>query len=120
MTSSRASDRLAGEVLVGDGGMGSPPASRLPRLRCPEEANVEAREVVLAAHVEFIRAGADVIQTNLRRERGQAQLAPVRGPGRGAQRGRCEDRPRGPRDRRPRRADRRFGQPERVLDVLAP
>ena len=64
MTSSRASDRLAGEVLVGDGGMGSLPASRLPRLRFPEEANVEAREVVLAAHVEFIRAGADVIQTN--------------------------------------------------------
>ena len=64
MTSSRASDRLAREVLVGDGGMGSLLASRLPRLRFPEEANVEAREVVLAAHVEFIRAGADVIQTN--------------------------------------------------------
>ena len=44
--------------------MGSLLASRLPRLRFPEEANVEAREVVLAAHVEFIRAGADVIQTN--------------------------------------------------------
>jgi len=64
MTSSRASDRLLREVLVGDGGMGSLLASRLPRLRFPEEANLKAREVVLAAHVEFIRAGADVIQTN--------------------------------------------------------
>jgi len=44
--------------------MGSLLASRLPRLLCPEEANVAAREVVVAAHVEFIRAGADVIQTN--------------------------------------------------------
>ncbi len=55
---------LAGKVLVGDGGMGSLLATRLPRLLFPEEANLEAREVVLAAHVEFIRAGADVIQTN--------------------------------------------------------
>jgi homocysteine S-methyltransferase len=64
MTSSRVSDRLARGVLVGDGGMGSLLATRLPRLLFPEEANVAAREVVLAAHVEFIRAGADVIQTN--------------------------------------------------------
>ena len=64
MTPARATDRLAQGVLVGDGGMGSLLAARLPRLRFPEEANAEAREVVLAAHVEFIRAGADVIQTN--------------------------------------------------------
>jgi homocysteine S-methyltransferase len=64
MTSSRATDRLDHGVLVGDGGMGSLLMARVPRLRVPEEANVEAREVVLAAHLEFIRAGADVIQTN--------------------------------------------------------
>src|SRR5262249_42929328 len=37
---------------------------RLPQLRFPEQANVDAPEAVLAAHVEFIRSGADVIQTN--------------------------------------------------------
>jgi hypothetical protein len=51
MTPARATDRLARGVLVGDGGMGSLLAARLPRLRFPEEANAEAREVVLAAHV---------------------------------------------------------------------
>ena len=61
---SHLDEQLATRVLVGDGGMGSLLAARLPRLRFPEEANTEAREVVLAAHVEFIRAGADVIQTN--------------------------------------------------------
>jgi homocysteine S-methyltransferase len=64
MPSSRTIDRLAAGVLVGDGGMGSLLMARLPRLRFPEEANIEAHEIVLAAHVEFIRAGADVIQTN--------------------------------------------------------
>jgi homocysteine S-methyltransferase len=64
MASSRLSDRMREGVLVGDGGMGSLLATRLPRLRFPEEANVDAPEAVLAAHVEFINAGADVIQTN--------------------------------------------------------
>src|SRR5262249_37577063 len=64
MTSSRLSERLTAQVLVGDGGMGSLLATRLPRLRFPEEANLEAREAVLAAPGEVIRAGADVIQTN--------------------------------------------------------
>jgi methionine synthase I (cobalamin-dependent) len=56
--------RLAERVLVGDGGMGSLLSLELPELRFPEEANLAAPEAVLAAHVSFIRAGADVIQTN--------------------------------------------------------
>ena len=35
-----------------------------PQLRFPEQANIDAADAVLAAHIEFIRAGADVIQTN--------------------------------------------------------
>ena len=60
----RAADRLRDGVLVGDGGLGSLLSLELPQLRFPEEANVVAPEAVLAAHVSFIRAGADVIQTN--------------------------------------------------------
>ena len=56
--------RLAERVLVGDGGMGSLLSLELPELRFPEEANLSVPEAVLAAHVGFIRAGADVIQTN--------------------------------------------------------
>ena len=59
-----AVERLADGVLVGDGGLGSLLSLQLPELRFPEEANLVAPEAVLAAHVEFIRAGADVIQTN--------------------------------------------------------
>ena len=57
-------ERLAGSVLVGDGGMGSLLKLRVPDVRLPEQANLTAPEAVLAAHLEFIRAGADVIQTN--------------------------------------------------------
>ena len=35
-----------------------------PRLRCPEEANLRAPESVVALHASFIRAGADLIETN--------------------------------------------------------
>ena len=77
--------------------------------------------MVLAAHVEIIRAGADMIQTNAcGANADQAQLA------------RFEDRVEkineaGAKIAREAREiagrdmlDRRFGQPERVLDVLAP
>ena len=71
--------RLAERVLVGDGGMGSLLSLELPELRFPEEANLAAPEAVLAAHVGFIRAGADVIQTNTYgANRRQAGCAPVR------------------------------------------
>ena len=57
-------ERLAESVLVGDGGMGSLLKLRVPDVRLPEQANLMAPEAVLQAHLEFIRAGADVIQTN--------------------------------------------------------
>jgi homocysteine S-methyltransferase len=36
----------------------------VPRLRCPEEANVRAPESVVDLHLGFIRAGAELIETN--------------------------------------------------------
>jgi len=58
-------ERLAqGPPLVADGGTGSLLASAVPRLRTPEEANLRARETVLALHLSFIRSGAELIETN--------------------------------------------------------
>ena len=39
-------------------------SSAVPRLRCPEEANLRAPESVVTLHTSFIRAGADLIETN--------------------------------------------------------
>jgi methionine synthase / methylenetetrahydrofolate reductase (NADH) len=62
---SRFLERLASGVpLVGDGGMGTLVSSAVTRLRCPEEANLRAPESVLSLHLGFIRAGADLIETN--------------------------------------------------------
>src|SRR5437870_12956536 len=61
----RFEDRLAsGPVVVADGGMGVLVTSAVPRLRCPEEANLKAPESVVTLHTSFIRAGADLIETN--------------------------------------------------------
>jgi methionine synthase / methylenetetrahydrofolate reductase (NADH) len=60
----RISSRLGREPLVSDGGMGSLLQTAVVRARCPEEANLIAPEQVVALHVAFIRAGADVILTN--------------------------------------------------------
>src|SRR5919199_6055988 len=58
-------DRLEhGPVIVGDGGMGALISSVVPRLRCPEEANLRAPESVVSLHLAFVRAGAEVIETN--------------------------------------------------------
>ena len=58
-------ERLAsGPPICCDGGMGSLITSAVPRLRCPEEANIRAPESVLSLHVGFIRAGAELIETN--------------------------------------------------------
>jgi methionine synthase / methylenetetrahydrofolate reductase (NADH) len=54
----------AGPPICCDGGMGSLISSAVPRLRCPEEANVRAPESVLSLHLGFIRAGAELIETN--------------------------------------------------------
>jgi methionine synthase / methylenetetrahydrofolate reductase(NADPH) len=53
-----------GPIVVGDGGMGVLITGAVPRLRCPEEANIRAPETVVALHVSFIKAGADLIETN--------------------------------------------------------
>jgi methionine synthase / methylenetetrahydrofolate reductase(NADPH) len=58
-------DRLhEGPPLVGDGGMGALVSSAVPRLRCPEEANLRSPDSVVSLHLGFIRAGADLIETN--------------------------------------------------------
>jgi methionine synthase / methylenetetrahydrofolate reductase(NADPH) len=62
---SRFVERLAaGPPIVADGGMGVLVSSAVPRLRCPEEANLRAPEAVVSLHVGFIRAGAELIETN--------------------------------------------------------
>ncbi len=62
---SRFVERLAeGPPIVADGGMGAVLASAVPGLRCPEEANLRAPESVLELHLGYIRAGADLIETN--------------------------------------------------------
>jgi methionine synthase / methylenetetrahydrofolate reductase (NADH) len=53
-----------GSPIVGDGGMGVLVTSAVSRLRCPEEANLRAPESVLSLHLGFIRAGAELIETN--------------------------------------------------------
>ncbi len=44
--------------------MGVVLADAVPGLRCPEEANLRAPDAVVAVHVGFINAGADLIETN--------------------------------------------------------
>jgi methionine synthase / methylenetetrahydrofolate reductase(NADPH) len=53
-----------GPIVVADGGMGVLVTGAVPRLRCPEEANLRAPEAVISLHVSFINAGADLIETN--------------------------------------------------------
>ena len=62
---SRFLERLAsGPPIVADGGMGALIASAVTGLRCPEEANLRAPESVLDVHLGYIRAGAELIETN--------------------------------------------------------
>ena len=62
---SRFLERLAtGTPIVADGGMGAVLASAVARLRCPEEANLRAPETVVDVHLGYIRAGAELIETN--------------------------------------------------------
>jgi methionine synthase / methylenetetrahydrofolate reductase(NADPH) len=61
----RFEERLqTGPIVVADGGMGVLVTGAVPRLRCPEEANLRAPETVISLHVSFINAGADLIETN--------------------------------------------------------
>jgi homocysteine S-methyltransferase len=62
---SRFEERLrTGPPLVADGGMGALVMAAVPGLRVPEEANVRAPESVVSVHVAYIRAGAELIETN--------------------------------------------------------
>ena len=62
---SRFLEHLAeNRVVVGDGGTGALLTTLVPRLRCPEEANLKSPESVIAVHTGFIRAGAELIETN--------------------------------------------------------
>jgi methionine synthase / methylenetetrahydrofolate reductase(NADPH) len=62
---SRAQERLdEGRVIVADGGTGALITAAVPRLRCPEEANLKAPEAVVGIHLGFIRAGAELIEAN--------------------------------------------------------
>ena len=62
---SRFLERLAtGDPIVADGGMGALVTGAVPNLRCPEEANLRAPESVVAVHASYIRAGAELIETN--------------------------------------------------------
>src|SRR6266542_5629725 len=57
--------RLAdGPPICAAGGMGALITSAVHRLRCPEEANLRAPESVLSLHLGFVRAGAELIETN--------------------------------------------------------
>jgi methionine synthase / methylenetetrahydrofolate reductase(NADPH) len=53
-----------GPPIVADGGMGALISAAVPRLRCPEEANVRSPDSVVSVHVGYIRAGAELIETN--------------------------------------------------------
>lgn len=53
-----------GPPIVADGGMGALISAAVPRLRCPEEANLRAPDAVVSLHVSFINAGAELIETN--------------------------------------------------------
>jgi methionine synthase / methylenetetrahydrofolate reductase(NADPH) len=58
-------DRLrTGPPLIGDGGTGVLLSAAVPGLRAPEDANLRAPESVISLHLGFIRAGADLIETN--------------------------------------------------------
>jgi methionine synthase / methylenetetrahydrofolate reductase (NADH) len=58
-------DRLAnGPPIVADGGMGALVSAAVPRLRCPEEANLRAPQAVVSLHLGFINAGAELVETN--------------------------------------------------------
>jgi len=62
---SRFLERLDRETpIVADGGMGALLSSAVAGLRCPEEANLRAPESVLEVHLGYIRAGAELIETN--------------------------------------------------------
>ena len=64
MASSFLERLRSGPPICADGGMGTLITSAVPRLRCPEEANLRSPQSVVDLHLGFIRAGAELIETN--------------------------------------------------------
>jgi methionine synthase / methylenetetrahydrofolate reductase (NADH) len=64
MAGSFAERLRTGPPVVADGGMGVVLSSAVAGLRCPEEANLRAPDAVVATHLSFIKAGAELIETN--------------------------------------------------------
>src|SRR5256885_10245294 len=63
-TRSRFLERLQnGPAIVADGGMGALLSAAVPRLRCPEEANLRAPDACVSLHVSLINASAELIWT---------------------------------------------------------
>ncbi len=52
------------KVFVFDGAMGTMLQNLASEFSCPEELNLSNPEIVLKIHQEYVRAGADIIQTN--------------------------------------------------------
>ncbi len=52
------------KVFVFDGAMGTMLQNLAGEFSCPEELNLSNPEIVLKIHQEYVRAGADIIQTN--------------------------------------------------------
>ena len=63
MDSMKLLDRLQTEVLTADGAMGTLLYSYGIDF-CYEELNVEKPEIIEKIHLDYIQAGADIIQTN--------------------------------------------------------
>ena len=111
----RFETRLAeGPPIVADGGMGSLLTAAVPRLRSPEEANLRAPEAVVSLHVSFIKAGAELIETNtFGANRRKLAAHYLEDELRADQLDRGQARPRGARADRARRLHRRRDRPAR-------
>lgn len=58
-------DRLASRVLVADGAMGTMLYSRGVFInRCFDELNLSAPDLVRQIHTEYVKAGAEILETN--------------------------------------------------------
>ena len=64
-TRHRFLDRLSDEVLLCDGGMGTMLYSKGIFINaCFDELNLTAPALVREIHAEYIRSGADIVETN--------------------------------------------------------
>jgi methionine synthase / methylenetetrahydrofolate reductase(NADPH) len=61
---SKLLEMLSRGILIGDGAMGSFLSSRLGPRPCLEEANITHPDEVISIHLEYIAAGANIIETN--------------------------------------------------------